>query len=83
MRRLPVAVRFERFGSDKDREDGGVVTRAMEVLQVQPVVPRLVSIGNVVLPLTAFELDREYGRTRYQDNVDTAAEPRDVEFKID
>lgn len=59
------------------------MTGAVEVLQVEGVVPHLIAIAGVVLLLAALELDREYGRAGNQHGIDTAAQARNVELEIE
>ncbi len=70
------------FGSPREPEKSGVVTRRVEVLQIQRVIPCLVVVRQPEVTFAAFEFNRKDGWTRNQDCVDSAAEPRDVKFEV-
>ena len=54
----------------------------MEVLEIEPVVPRLVVVDATVLRGTALELDRKDRGTADQGGVNSTAEPRNIELEV-
>lgn len=65
-------------------EDGGngrVVAGLMEVLQIECVVPDLVTVRDSEFTLADLELDHDDRRARDEDCVDVAADARHIEFE--
>ena len=60
-----------------------MVTRRVEVLQVQRVVPRLVVVPEAELAFAALELNRKDGWSGNQHRIDSAAEPRNFELEVE
>jgi hypothetical protein len=56
------------------------MTAAVEVLQVEGVVPRLVEIATLVLCLANLKLQNNYDIVGNYDSIDPAANPRDDEL---
>ena len=81
--RLPRVIRHFRLRRDENGKNRGVVTRQVEVLQIQSVVPRLVVVGETELTLAALELNGKDGWPRNQHGVDSAPESWDVELQED
>lgn len=80
---LPPLIGNVGFRRHEDGTNRRVVTRGVEVLQIQRVVPRLVVVGQPKLALAALKLDRKYDRPANQHGVDSAAKARDVEFEVE
>ncbi len=59
-----------------------MVTRRVEVLQVQRVVPRLVVIPEAKLAFATLELNRKDGWSGNQHRIDSAAEPRHFKLQV-
>src|SRR5262245_55615993 len=69
--RLPSVIRFLGSCREEDWEDRCVVTRLVEVLQIQRVVPGLVVVSKAKLVFTALKLDWEDGRPGNQHSIDS------------
>jgi hypothetical protein len=80
---LPGLIGDVRFRRHEEGTNRRVVTRSVKVLEVQGVVPRLVVIGEPELAFSAPELDRKDTRSRNQNGVDSAAEPGNIELKVE
>jgi len=83
IRGLPSSIRGFRLCRDKDRKDWRFVTRSVEVLQIQGVVPCLVVVGDTELVFSALELNGENNWPGNHHSIDSAAESRNVELKKD
>lgn len=67
--------------SDYDGEDACLVARAVEILEVEPVVPSLVVCTGGEGRLAALELNRDDGRTSHDHRIDPAADARHLELE--
>src|SRR5688572_31387374 len=71
-----------RVGRDQHGEDCRGVAAAMEVLQIEGIVPGLV-VGPAVVPaLAALELEGEDGGSDHEHGIDAAAESRNIELEV-
>ena len=81
--RLPRVIRGFGLRRDEDGKDRCVVTRRVEVLQIQSVVPGLVVVGEAKLTLAALELNRKDGWAGNQYSVDSAPKSWHIELQED
>ena len=70
-----------RLGSDEDWDNRSRMTRFVEILQVQRVVPHLIQRGAIERRLANFELHNEDHGADEDDGVDAASHSRDVELQ--
>src|ERR1043166_312604 len=68
---------------NENRHDWCVVTRAMEVLEIECVVPHLVECLPSVLALSRLELDRKHYSSGNNDSIDPAAKSRHIELEVE
>ncbi len=83
VRWAPSAIRPHGPGGTKDRENWRLVARLVEILQIEPVVPRLLEVRPQVSGGPDLELDRDDDTLRNEHGVDPLPEARDVELEVD
>lgn len=71
------------FSRNENRKNLCVVAGAVEVLEIEGVVPYLIDIVPEELPLADLKFDRENQSSGYDDRVDATAEAGDVELHED
>ena len=59
------------------------MTRLMKIFQVQSVIPHLIDRRAIKGFLSHFELDREYHRPDYQNDINAPSHSRNVELEED
>ena len=81
VRRRPSGIASRGVRRDEDRQNRRLVTRLVEVLEIERIVPSLVQVVPVVIDRAALELDREHGRAGDPDRIDSTPEAGDIELQ--
>ena len=72
---------FVCFGCHENRDDRCLVTRFMEILEIQGVIPNLINRRPVECGFPNLELDHKHNRSDQQNRIYPSPHPRNIELQ--